>query len=189
MRTMTTLTATFLALTMMNSVQAQSPAVPPGDAATTMREAGREASQAADAAREAARLALRASKASVKGASQQSSDLIGKLTTDAEAAATRAEIKIADANRAMGVKANASMQRAADSAGKSVEATRVAMQKSKDAAEASLSSNVASVRRAASGARAAIVRAATAASNAAKAAREAARTTWERDNAQTQLRG
>ncbi|GJE40259.1 hypothetical protein [Methylobacterium persicinum] len=50
MHTTTALTATFIALSMMTTVQAQVPMAPPGDAAATMREAGREASQAADAA-------------------------------------------------------------------------------------------------------------------------------------------
>ena len=130
MRTTIAFAVTFLALATMTTAQAQAPMAPPTDAAATMREAGREANEAADAAREAARLALQASKAAVKDAPKQSADMIGKLVTDAADAATRAETKIAEANRAAGVSANASMRKAADSARKSVEATQAAVRKS-----------------------------------------------------------
>ncbi|MGT2477898.1 hypothetical protein ACU4GR_01235 [Methylobacterium oryzae CBMB20] len=77
---------------------------------------------------------MKASKAAVTDAPKQSADMIGKLATDAAEAATRAETKIAEANRAAGMAANASMRKAADAARKSVEATRLAVQTSKDAA-------------------------------------------------------
>jgi hypothetical protein len=132
---------------------------------------------------------MQASKAAVREASQQSSDMIGKLATDSEAAATRAQTKIAEANRSVGATTNASMRKAADAANKSVEATREAVRKTREAAAISIRSNVAAVKLAAAGARASLIRAANAASSAARAANAAARTTWERDMAQSQVKG
>jgi len=155
------------------------------DAGGSIDAAVHDASKAALEAHDAARMAVMAAKLAVCSEAQKDKEAAAQMAINAEAAAKRAQARIAMANSQLDLTTHENARKASDLVEQAVTATGAAVRETNVSLMAGLESDAGAAKQAAEAAQKAVIKAAAATADASKAARVAAKESWEKEMAES----